>query len=325
MAEQENMRPENRLLSRNTILLIAAFILPALLPGIFGWINCLLAIPIFCVLTTFKTGQGILLIRNSMIIAGAIGLFFQPMLPALLFSFTFVPLGYSLYSSGIKDESVSTAAAKGILILISSWVIYWGIFGVFQNMNPYSQLLLAMDSGLAQTYEVYRLQAKLAPEVLLNLEQIISELRKLIPRILPGLLGCIAVMTVWSSQIIGNSILNRIKPDSAPWPTYSQWQIPDKFIWVAIGSVIAILIGTGNLRDLGLSLILVCTLIYFFQGLAILMYLLSKWNVPGYFRIIIYMIVVVQSFGFLMLTMLGIADIWIDFRKLQQQDQQPNN
>ncbi len=321
MAGQGSAPPENLFLSRKTLLLTTAFILPALVPGLFGWFYGLLAIPVFCMLMLTSPGQGKIIIRNSIVFAGATGIIYYQILPALLFSFTFIPLGYSLYASGKAHNNPTVAAGKGILVLILSWTVFWAAYGMSRNINPYTYLLMTMDSGLTQTYELYHQQANLTPDVLLSIEQLVKELKDLIPRILPGLLGCLAVLTVWINQTIGNSIILRLQPENVPWPKFSAWQIPEKFIWVAISAVIIILLGPGNIKNTGLSLGLICTLIYFFQGLAILVYLLSKWNVPGYFRIIIYMIIVVQSFGFIMLTILGLADVWLNLRKQQLQDQ----
>lgn len=325
MAGQRYAQPENRLFIGLTLLLTFAFILPAVLPGIFGWFYGLLAIPVFIILMVSKTGRGNLIIRNSVILAGATAIIFHQILPALLFSFTFIPLGYSLYSSGKNQKSVASAATAGVVILVFSWALFWIVYGISQGINPYSHLLQLIDSGLAHTYDIYRQQAKLQPDVLLNLEHLMNELRTLVPRILPGLLGCLVVMTVWTSMIIGNSMLLRSLQDIAPWPKFDTWQIPENFVWIAIVSALAILLAPKNIQDVGLSLGLICGLVYFFQGLSILVFYLSKWNIPGYFRITIYMIIVIQSFGFIMLTMLGLADVWINFRKLQRQDQQPNN
>ncbi len=321
MAVQGSTQPGNRFLSHETLLLTAAFILPALVQGIFGWAYGLLAIPVLCLLVISEPGAGNVIIRNSVVLATAVAIFFYQMLPAVIFSFTFIPLGYILYSSGKAKINVAVAAGQGVVILALTWVFYWTLFGMSQGINAYSHLLATMDSGLAQTYELYQQQADLPAEVLWDMELLVTELREIVPRILPGLLGCIVVMTVWINQVVANAVLLKVRPERAPWPRFKNWQIPEKFVWVAIGIIISILLGPEGARNAGLSVGLVCTLIYFFQGLAILVYLLGKWNVPGYFRIIIYMIVVVQSFGFIMLTVLGLADVWTDFRKLQQQDQ----
>jgi len=50
--------------------------------------------------------------------------------------------------------------------------------------------------------------------------------------------------------------------------------------------------------------------------MAIFIHLLDRWKVPAYLRIVLYVILAVQSYGLLLLAVIGIADIWMDFRKL---------
>ena len=56
-------------------------------------------------------------------------------------------------------------------------------------------------------------------------------------------------------------------------------------------------------------------LLYFFQGLAVFNSLLGRWGVPLFVRIILYFVFFIQSYGLIILAILGLSDIWIDLRK----------
>jgi uncharacterized protein YybS (DUF2232 family) len=64
--------------------------------------------------------------------------------------------------------------------------------------------------------------------------------------------------------------------------------------------------------------------VYFFQGLAIVASLLNKWSVPMLIRVLIYALIFIQTYGIIILSFLGLADVWADFRKLKQVDENPN-
>jgi uncharacterized protein YybS (DUF2232 family) len=64
--------------------------------------------------------------------------------------------------------------------------------------------------------------------------------------------------------------------------------------------------------------------VYFFQGLAIVASLLNKWSVPMLIRVLIYALIFIQTYGIIILSFLGLADVWADFRKLKQADENPN-
>ena len=76
-----------------------------------------------------------------------------------------------------------------------------------------------------------------------------------------------------------------------------------------------LLIGEDGIRSAGLSLIIISALLYFFQGLAVFVHYVDKWKVPVYLKIAIYGILILQSYGLLLLSILGLADVWLDFRK----------
>ena len=73
----------------------------------------------------------------------------------------------------------------------------------------------------------------------------------------------------------------------------------------------------------GLSLLIVSGLLYFFQGLAVFVHFVDRWKIPVYLKVAIYGILILQSYGLLLLSILGIADVWIDFRKRQNKNNEP--
>ncbi|MDD3617812.1 MAG: DUF2232 domain-containing protein [Desulfobulbaceae bacterium] len=302
------------LLRGQTVLLAAAFLLPGIAPSIFGWLNGLLAIPVFLLLYLYGINQGSLYIRNGALLAVA-GAIPMHILPLVLFSLTFIPLGYSLNKSAVAGENEWRTGARGSLILGGSWLIFWAVYGALEGMNPYTGLLQMLDAGFAQAKEYYRTSGELPAEALLQLEQVIDGARALVPKILPGLLCCTVILTVWLNLIGSSKIVDRIRPGQAPWRKYSLWRLPDHLVWFAIASGTLLLLDLGILSTIALGVVLVCGLLYFFQGLAVFLHLLERWKVPLYFRIIIYAVLILQSYGLLLLTILGLADVWVDFRR----------
>jgi uncharacterized protein YybS (DUF2232 family) len=158
-------------------------------------------------------------------------------------------------------------------------------------------------------------------DVLYTLELIIKEMRVVLPEVLPGLLAGTVIGIVWVNMIVSNNLLRRLVPDKVGWPQYSRWQLPDKLVWLLIVAVALSLIDVDKLREVGFCLVIVSVLLYFFQGAAIFIHLLDRWNIPRFLRIILYIILALQSYGILLLAVAGIADIWADFRKLDLEEQ----
>ena len=319
-AQGTNPSGASAFFSGQTLMVATVYFLPVLVPALFGWMNMVLAVPAFYVLRVFGTRGGTTLLRNGLLLAALIALLLNQM-GVFLFSLTMLPLGYSLDRSAALGEGPARAGARGAITLAATWIIFWTIYGLAAGMNPYSHLLQLLDTGFTQTFEAYKSNADLPADVLLDLDRVITELKLLIPRILPGVLACMVLMTVWMNMVAGNTLLLHRNPEKAPWSGYSGWQLPDQVVWLPIVALVLTLVGQGRIRDAGICLLLVAGLVYFFQGLAVFIHLLERWKVPRYLRLIFYFLLVIQSYGLIMLAVLGISDVWIDFRRKGRDDQ----
>lgn len=299
--------------SRPVLLIAAIYFLPTLLPSLFGWLLGVLAVPVAYVLTVDGENQGIITLRNSLLLAGAAALL-SGQLELLLFALTLFPLGYTLYACGRTKKSEAATGGYGVLAVGISWLFFWILYGITTGMHPYQHLVDMLDAGFAGTYELYRTNSDISAEIQADLARVITEIRALIPKILPGILCCTVLVTVWMNQVVLNSLLLRRHPDKAPWPVYSLWRLPEQLVWILISATVTFLLASGALKSLALNLILISGQIFFFQGLAVFIHLLGRWKVPGYLRVLLYFMLVIQSYGLILVTLLGVSDIWFNFR-----------
>jgi uncharacterized protein YybS (DUF2232 family) len=65
----------------------------------------------------------------------------------------------------------------------------------------------------------------------------------------------------------------------------------------------------------GMNILIVCCLIYFFQGMAITAFFFRLKNISVIFRWLFYMLLAVQQYTIMFVVALGLFDLWIDFRK----------
>ena len=306
------------------LLITAAFFLPVAIPSLFGWMNGLLAVPIFFLFqTTVDDRQAFLQIRNGLLLAAGGALLLNQLL-LVVFALAMLPLGYSLYRSAQRREDPATAGAKGVVTLGLSWFVFWAVYGIVAGINPYASLLAMLDDSFGRIIEIYRNSSDLSADMLYSLEQVVTGIRDFLPRVLPGFLAGLVIITVWLNQVIGNTLLLRLLPENAAWPRYSSWQLPDKLIWLLIAAAALSLLGNGVVKNAGYSLVIISVILYFFQGMAVFVHFLDRWKVPRYLRIILYVLLAVQSYGLLLLAMAGIADIWLNFRKMARNEQENN-
>lgn len=302
------------------LILGALFFIPALSPSLFGWLSGLLAVPVFHLLTINGYKIGIALLRSSLLLAGFGALLTQGV-ETFFFSLTLVPVGYTLFTSALAGESAAKSGGKGVIALGLAWMVFWGVYGLLAGTNPYNYLLRVFDVGFQQTLELYSApEAGITPEMLASLQQITNSLRETIPKLLPGLLASMVVLTVWINMAVANSLMARWggagKP---PWGEYSTWRLPEQLVWAPIVGVTLLLISSGVLQRAGGWLTLVAGLLYFFQGLAVVIALLARWKVPVFVRIILYFVLLIQSYSLILLAILGLSDVWLNMRQTSKE------
>ena len=306
------------------LLLAAILLLPTLFPEKIGWLAMLIPLPIFFYHTGVGWKKGFNLIRNSIFLATGGALLFGS-LPKLIFSLTMVPPGI-IFSYGVFNrKSPVTTGFIGFMVLALIWLLYWAALAMLYQSNPYETLLIDIDRGLSNGLMLYEGSAKLAPETLESLRQAVKLLRDYFPKVLPALLVSALLSTTWMNLALGNWLLIKMNREKTPWPEYNEWNLPDPLVWLVVLSGIFFLLLPKPLNILGLNGLIICSTLYFFQGLAIAVSLLNRWSVPSLIRVLIYALIFIQTYGIIILSFLGLLDVWADFRKLNHAGDNQNS
>ena len=298
-----------------TLLYAAFFLLPVLSPPLFGLLNGLLAVPVILLLAQRGFKPGSQQLQASILLAGLIAVLTQRA-EAFLFSLTLIPLGYALCRSALAGESPAVSGGKGAAVLALTWLLFWSVFGALSGVNPYTHLLQSLDVGFKEMMAFSASeQAGLSPDALQVVHEGIDQVRQGLPRLLPGILAAMVPITVWANMVVANRLAGRFRLDQPFWNRYVTWRLPDHLVWVPIAAGFGLLAGKGSIQHASLSVLLVASIVYFFQGLAVLLALLERWNAPMYLRVLLYVVLIFQSYGILLLALLGIGDVWINFRR----------
>jgi uncharacterized protein YybS (DUF2232 family) len=306
------------------VVLAAVLLLPALFPGKIGWLSSLVPLPVFYCLVNLGIKRGSIPVRNGIFIAAGAAVIFGS-LPMLIFSLTLVPVGIAFSTCVFNKRSPVATGFIAFWVLAVSWLLYWSGLALLLQTNLYSTLLTEIDMGLHSGLMLYEDSAELAPETLEGVRVAVDLLRVYIPKILPAILISGLLITVWLNLVLGNLLLKKKDSKLTPWPEYQEWKLPDPFVWLVVLSGVMFLLLPSPLSTLGLNGLIVCSTVYFFQGLAIAASLLNRWSVPGLIRVPIYALIFIQTYGIIVLSFLGMIDVWADFRKLNQAGDKHNN
>jgi uncharacterized protein YybS (DUF2232 family) len=137
--------------------------------------------------------------------------------------------------------------------------------------------------------------------------------------LLPCILTLAFVSIAACSYAITRSIIIR-KPGSGPIlapAVFASWHAPDTWVWGLIAALALFLVPAETAKIAGWNLVIPFATLYLIQGVALMDYFLkAKLHLHPMVRILIHSIILSLP-SILFVIVIGIVDIWADFRKLR--------
>ncbi len=145
----------------------------------------------------------------------------------------------------------------------------------------------------------------------------IAEMLTLMAQLAPALVlmnnTVVALLNYLLSCALGTE--RSCAPPKVPLPC---WEAPGWLVFFLIGAGFSLLMPYQVLRLLALNVLLVCLLLYFFQGVAIIAFGFQRFQVPRFLRWSIYLLLILIKPAMLLVVIMGLVDLWLDFRRLHQ-------
>ncbi len=136
----------------------------------------------------------------------------------------------------------------------------------------------------------------------------------LILKILPALWVINTALVAWLNLVLVRGwALARGEME----PPLYQWGAPEWLIFPFLAAGFLLLAPLPALRLVAVNLLLVLGLVYFFQGLAVMAALYERFHLPGFLRLLGFLIAFMNPV-FLVVTLVGLLDLWLDFRRLNR-------
>jgi uncharacterized protein YybS (DUF2232 family) len=304
--DQVERKPEGVKIYQYVFLLTLVLILPG--------VNVFCPLFVFLYLYGFGLKLGNRIILQGVLLATGISYFFGSV-SIVFFSLTLLPSGYMIANGAGKSEELLITGLKGIATLGICWLLFWGGLVIADDGFSYSNIVHSLQEGVELKQEMYRHNDSIPVDTLVVLDQMLNQTKELFPKILPAILGSFIIINVWLTMVLGNRVALKYWKKS-PWIEFKFWKIPEKFIWALIGSAVLALIPVEPSRTIGMNLLIMVSVLFVFQGLAILVYFFNKWKMPFIIRLFLYTIAVIQSPGTILLLVIGVMDIWLDLRRI---------
>ncbi len=277
---------------------------------IFGFISALLApLPL-----------GIARIKGGATAAG-----FATLLTTLLIAILFSPPVAAWYAvqCGLIGLAVAELILKGLTpaktilwctaLTISLSAIMILIFSLSTGTNLQSFAQKEITDGINQAIKLYEKQSALPAQDFETLKQGMTKAGQLISRIYPALatINLALISTISVFGFIKIAVSQSIPVNKTE---FKEFRAPAAMVWALIFSGFCMLAPTKLVTTPALNILILLCVLYFMQGLAVLLTIINRSSFSGILKVIMSVLILTQPYLAGIICIIGIFDYWADFR-----------
>lgn len=206
---------------------------------------------------------------------------------------------------GVIGIAVTVFAACAAALL-------WVTFGSMDEL--YTSLAAAWQQGFEGAMTLYRdlgISADQLNEINSGRDEFVTGLVSVMPAMTLVAGGALWLINVW------------VASRWVAWPQandFKRWQAPAELIWAFIAAGFAMFAPIPGVALAARNIFIVLLACYFCQGLAIVNYFLHRFGFPRGLRIASYLLIGLQQMVAGAVLVLGLFDLWGDFRRLHPVD-----
>jgi uncharacterized protein YybS (DUF2232 family) len=294
-----------------TLLLLSV----VLVPLVGGAVVLLTPLPFVFYFTKFGRFKGGALFGASLLPALLILNFFNPniLFPLLFFIFagaTGIMLSEILRKSWSIEKTLTVPVV--ILLICSGFLL---LLHAFQADETPWRLIENYTSTIVQENITLYEQLDVASEQIIFIKDHAGQIAALLADMFP------AIMVVGASLIIGINLWAArflFQRHGLYYPDFGDltgWKAPERLVWLFIAAAGMLFIPSAGVKVAGMNLLIICLYVYLFSGLSIIGYLFKVKRVSVLFRVLFYVLFLMQQYLLLFVAVIGLFDLWADFRK----------
>ncbi len=232
-------------------------------------------------------------------------------------------VGLTISAVASSNNSIEKTIIYPALIIIGAIGAFFIYSGFVLSIHPWKLVQQFVDQAIEHNINLYA-QLPFDKEEISLMRNSKPMLVSFFTGIFPAgaIIGSVTI--VWINVLIGRENLRKAALTFPRLEGLSKWSAPEFLIWIFIISGGLLLFPNEQIKFLSLNIFILACFIYLLQGLAILSFLFQKKYVPAFFRYLFYFLIAVQQFLMIPIAIVGLFDIWVDFRKYIDKNQSVN-
>ena len=211
-------------------------------------------------------------------------------------------------------EKTVMASAASLLTLVLALLLYYSL----RLATPALQLIEThIHDSLQQSISFYA-EFGMSPEQIESVKENASEITNTILGLFPSLVVVGASFFAWINLLMMRYLFQKTRTPCPDYGDLARWKIPDWLVWFVIASGGMMLLPMPEINMVGFNGLIIFLFVYLLQGFSIVHFFFKKKSVPRFLRTIFYLFLFVYQSLLLVVAVVGLFDIWIDFRKMNR-------
>jgi uncharacterized protein YybS (DUF2232 family) len=292
-----------------TVALFLAYItlpLAGVLPGIFA--------PLPGMYYTLKSGKSVG-IAIVLISAGSLAIIANPMTLFLYLvqsGLISLVMPYILAKGWGGARAIAFSVFAGLACIMLVALFAWQVRGI----DLHGEILKGINTSISQTVQLYE-KSGLKENDLQSMRQGMNQAGAMIGRVYPALtlvgLGAVAGLNLLMLRKMAEKLNFQLSLGE-----FKNFRNPEHLIWFVIVPGFALLLKNADVSMAALNLLVLVLTLYAIQGLAVTTHIFDRLLVSRFIRAIFYVMLALQPYLAAALALLGIFDLWGNFRTPKQ-------
>ena len=257
----------------------------------------------------------------ALVTAGIIATILLGVQAGLYYLVLYTPMAATMSYFIDKDKKPSMTIAFSGLAYLVSFIILLFIMQLFLGLN----LIEYVTEAFQQSFEIQEglfSRFDLLQDQLQQSQEMYENMINLVIMIMPGILIATSLSMVVINYFVAQKIGKRLKARIRPLGDFKNFKLPNNIVvGMLVISGLTILVGQFNIVDydtLSANILFLFQIVFFIQGLALVRFLMDKYNINRFLRVLIIIFIIINPAFSLSVIVAGLADVLFDFRKLKE-------
>ena len=257
----------------------------------------------------------------ALVTAGIVATILLGVQAGLYYLVLYTPMAATMSYFIDKDRKPSMTIAFGGLAYLISFIILLFIMQLFLGLNLIEYVTEAfqqsfeIQEGFFSNFDGFQEQVESSREMYDNMLDLILT-------IMPGILIATSLSMVVINYLVAQKIGKRLNVKIRPLGKFKNFKLPNNIV-VGMLVIFGLTLLTGQLNivdfeTLSANILFLFQIVLFIQGLALVRFLMEKYNINRFLRVLIIIFIIINPAFSLAVILGGIADVLFDFRKLKE-------